>query len=90
VTKARYTIEFARSAEKDLDRLSRRDQGRVLAAIAGPADRPRPPGCRKITGAPDAFRIRVGVYRVVYVVRDDKLVVVVIRVGHRRDVYRQR
>ena len=86
--KRTYTIQFARSAGKDLDDLPRRLQARVLAAIMDLGEDPRPRGCDKIIGWDDAYRIRVGVYRVVYIVEQKKLLIVVIRFGHRKDVYR--
>jgi len=90
VTAGPYAIEFTSSAEKELDALPRKGQARVLRAIIALADDPRPQGCRKLTGRDDAYRIRVGVYRVVYVIEDDKLVVLVVRVGHRKEVYRRK
>jgi len=60
----------------------------VTEALAVLRDDPRPPGCVKLTGADDLWRIRVGQYRVVYTIRDDELLVLVVRVAHRRDVYR--
>ena len=85
---ARYTAEVARRAWKAIAALPRRDQQRVRAAIDLLADNPRPPGCVAMTGEPHVYRVRVGVYRIVYEVIHDKLIVHVVRVGHRRDVYR--
>jgi len=73
---------------KALAALPRGEQQRVRAAIDLLADNPRPPGCTKLTGEDHAYRVRVGVYRIVYEVLEDRLVVHVVRVGHRRDVYR--
>ena len=62
---------------------------KLVAVIDGLADDPRPPGCKKLAGQPDRYRVRAaGTYRVVYEIRDDRLVIVVIRIGHRREVYR--
>jgi mRNA interferase RelE/StbE len=85
---SRYRVDIARRALKALAALPRGEQQRVRAAIDLLADNPRPPGCTKLTGEDDAYRVRVGVYRIVYEVRDDRLLVHVVRVGHRRDVYR--
>ncbi len=85
-----YRIEVKASAEKEVARLPRRDQRRVVAAIESLADDPRPAGARKLVGAGDAYRVRVGDYRIIYQIRDDLLIVYVVRVGHRRDVYRRR
>jgi mRNA interferase RelE/StbE len=60
-----------------------------VAAIDALADDPRPSGCKKLTGGADRYRIRAaGAYRIVYELHDDRLIVIVIRIGHRRDVYR--
>ena len=85
---ARYTVEVARRAWKVIAALPRRDQQRIRAAIDLLADDPRPPGCVAMTGEPHAYRVRVGVYRIVYEVIDNKLIVHVVRVRHRRDGYR--
>jgi mRNA interferase RelE/StbE len=84
---SRYRVEIARRALKTLAALRRGEQQRVRAAIDLLADNPRPPGCTKLTEEDDAYRVRVGVYRIVYEVLEDRLLVHVVRVGHRRDVY---
>ena len=61
---------------------------RLVAAMRGLASQPRPPGCDKLVGPGDLYRIRVGDYRIVYQVRDEVLVVLVVKIGHRREVYR--
>ena len=61
---------------------------RLVAAMRGLASLPRPPGCDKLTGPEDLYRIRVGDYRIVYQVRDEVLLVLVVKIGHRREVYR--
>jgi mRNA interferase RelE/StbE len=86
---SRYRVEIARRSLKTLAALPRGEQQRVRAAIDLLADNPRPPGCRKLTGEDDVYRVRVGAYRVVYEVFDDRLVIHVVRVGHRRDVYKR-
>ncbi len=85
-----YRIEIKASARKEIAALPRRDQRRVVGAIEALAEEPRPQGVRKLIGAEDAYRVRVGDYRIVYQIRDDVLIVFVVRVGHRRDVYRRR
>jgi len=83
-----YRIEIKRSAAKEIEAIGRlRDRQRVVARIMRLAEDPRPPGCTKLTGE-EAYRIRQGDYRMVYTIADDVLVVEVIRVGHRREVYR--
>lgn len=83
-----YRILLERAAEKDLARLSSVIHDRVVAAIQALAANPRPPGCRKLTGSKNDWRIRVGDYRVVYEIADEIRVVRVNRVRHRREVYR--
>jgi mRNA interferase RelE/StbE len=83
-----YRVEIARRAVKALSTLTRRDQQRIRAAIDLLAEEPRPPGCTKLTGEPNTYRVRTGDYRIVYDVFDDHLVVQVVRIGHRRDIYR--
>jgi mRNA interferase RelE/StbE len=85
---ARYAVEFRRSADKDLRRLAPTVQRRVLRAAATLASNPLPSGCRKLQGSQNAFRIRVGDYRVIYTVDDTVLIVAIERVRHRREVYR--
>ena len=83
-----YTVSFRRSAEKDLRRLDATVQRRALRAIDGLAREPRPPGCRKLVGSEDAFRIRIGDYRVIYTVGDAVCIVTIESVRHRREAYR--
>ncbi|WP_419920595.1 type II toxin-antitoxin system RelE family toxin [Candidatus Poriferisodalis sp.] len=85
---SRYKVEIARRAVKSIARLPRREQLRVRAAVDLLADEPRPPGCVALADEDSVYRVRVGDYRIVYEVVDDRLVVQVVRVGHRRDVYR--
>lgn len=84
-----YRVELARRAVKALSALARRDQQRIRAAIDLLADNPRPPGCAAMAGEARAYRVRVGQFRIVYEVFDDRLVIQVVRVGHRREVYRR-
>ncbi|MGH3802467.1 MAG: type II toxin-antitoxin system RelE family toxin [Pseudonocardiaceae bacterium] len=84
----RYTVEFERCAKKNLDRLKGPIRARVLRKVAALADDPRPPGATRLVGADDLWRIRVGDYRVVYAIEDDRLVVIVVRVAGRGKVYR--
>ena len=81
-----YTIEILRSAQKALSKIDRQDQNRIISAINTLSGTPRPDGCTKLSGRP-AWRIRIGRYRVIYEIQDEKLVVLIIHIGHRRDVY---
>ena len=83
-----YRVFLERAAERDLKKLSVRMHDRVISAIQSLAKNPRPAGCRKLTGADNDWRIRVGDYRVVYEIADTIRVVRVNRVRHRREVYR--
>ena len=82
-----YRVEILRSAQKQLAKVDRQDQSRIISAIRALADEPRPSGCKKLSGRP-AWRIRVGMYRVIYEIHDDLLRVLVVAIGHRREVYR--
>jgi len=83
----RYRIEFRPAALRDLRRVDKRMQSRIRGAIALLADNPRPPACRPLKGR-DAFRLRVGDYRVIYAIHDDVLIVVVVTIAHRSSAYR--
>ncbi len=83
-----YEILIAPTAARALRRLDRPVRRRIAAAIDRLATDPRPSGVRKLVGSDNLWRTRVGDYRIVYEIRDDKLVVTVVRVGHRRDIYR--
>ncbi len=85
---AHYRIEISRTAEKQLRKLTAPDRRRVVGAMVGLGDDPHPPGSRKLSGYTDVFRIRVGVYRVLYSVEGRRLIVIILKLGHRKDVYR--
>ena len=85
---ARHSIEISRTAEKQLKKLNRDNQRRVVKAIVALAEDPRPQGSRKLAGYDDVFRIRVGPYRVLYSVSGKKLVIIILKIGHRKNVYR--
>ncbi len=84
----RYGIRFAESAARSLRRLPAGVRDRIAVKIEALANNPYPPGTRKITGEEHSYRIRIGDYRVVYDVLEDAVVVMVLRAGHRKDVYR--
>ncbi len=85
---ANYKIEIARSAEKSLYHLPKEAIPKVVAAIQGLTFNPYPVGCRKLAGEENIFRIRVQVYRILYEVHQDLILIKVLKVGHRKDVYR--
>lgn len=88
MTNTEYRVEIHRSAAKYLGRLDSAEYQRISIAISLLAFDPRPPGVRKIKGANEIYRIRVGGSRIIYRVGDGKLLVLVIRVGRRDQVYR--
>ena len=83
-----YTIQFKPLALRQLEKLPRDAQKRLAAKIESLRDDPFPPGSRKMEGIPDAWRVRAGDYRIVYQVFRGRLLVLVLGVGHRKDVYR--
>ena len=84
---AKYKIVFRKSVRKDLEPIPKRDLQRILADIAELANDPRPTQSRKLSGS-EKYRLRCGVYRVLYEIQDEILVVCVVKIGHRREVYR--
>ena len=86
--KGPYGVEIARRASKSLAALPRQEQQRIRVAVDLLSATPRPPGCVAMAGEHSVYRVRVGQHRVVYEVLDEVLVVHVVRVGHRREVYR--
>jgi mRNA interferase RelE/StbE len=85
---AKYRILIKPSALKEIEAISpRKDRQRIVGRISKLADNPRPPGCEKLSGQ-DKYRIRQGRYRIVYAIEDQDLIIYVVKVGHRKDVYR--
>ena len=83
-----FEVFLERAAERDLKRLPPADFRRIIPPIKSLAENPRPPGCHKIAGSTNDWRIRVGDYRVIYEIDDRATEVRVMRVRHRREVYR--
>lgn len=81
-----YRIEIRPAAIRALKRIDHQDRDRIRGAIALLGQDPRPPGAKALRGR-DGLRVRVGNYRIIYTVQDDILVVVVVTLGHRRDIY---
>lgn len=84
---AAYSIFFKESVRKDLDAIPKNDLQRIMERIGSLAVNPRPPGCEKLTGQ-ERYRLRQGNYRIIYSIQDSELTVWVVKVGHRREVYR--
>ena len=83
-----YSIEFVKSVRKDFKGIPKVDAERILGKIESLSGDPRPVDCQKLTNE-DAYRIRIGSYRVLYEIRDQVLIVLVLKVGHRKDIYRR-
>ena len=81
-----YRIELRPAAVRALKKIDHQDRARIRGAIALLGENPRPPGAKALQGR-DGLRVRVGNHRIIYTVQDDVLVVVVVNLGHRRDVY---
>jgi mRNA interferase RelE/StbE len=84
---AKYAVELKTSARKELERLPTKLVERIFPKLEALGDEPRPAGCKKLRGGKQEWRIRVGDYRVVYVIDDPKLRVSVTRIRHRSEVY---
>jgi len=83
----RYSLEIKQSAQKELDAVDDSVFRRIDRKILALADNPRPPGCKKLRGYKDQWRVRVGDWRVVYLIDDEAKLVTITRVAHRREVY---
>jgi mRNA interferase RelE/StbE len=83
-----HFVEYLPSVKKQLDVMTGDIKGRISATVDDLEDNPRPPGCKKLKGIDDTYRIRVGDYRIVYEIHDTVLIVLVIRIAHRGKVYR--
>lgn len=84
---APYNIVIRKSVKKDMQGIPKRDAQRILSTIQALAANPRPQGSKKLSGQ-ERYRLRQGNYRILYEIEDDKLIVCVVTVGHRKDVYR--
>ena len=82
-----YRIRVKQSVSKDLRKIPKKDLKRILSAIQTLAENPRPPHSKKLSGQ-ERYRLRQGNYRILYSIEDEELVVCVVKVGNRRDVYR--
>lgn len=84
---AAYKVFFKKSVEKDFEAIPKKDLTKIITRIGDLAEDPRPPGCEKLTGH-DRYRLRQGRYRIVYSIQDNELTIWVVKVGHRKHVYR--
>ena len=85
---ASYKLLIKRSAAKELEALPRKDRSRIVAKIEGLADNPRPSGSEKLSGE-EKYRLRQGDYRALYSVQAASTTVTIVKIGHRREVYRR-
>jgi mRNA interferase RelE/StbE len=85
----KYRLTFKKSVAKDLRALPTKDIARILKRIRSLADESNPLGCEKLSGQ-ERYRVRQGAYRIIYEINDDGLVVIVVKVGHRGDIYRKK
>ena len=86
---AAYKICFRESVEKDFNAIPKKDLEKILRRIEALSENPRPPGCEKLTGR-ERYRVRQGRYRILYSVQDEVLTIWIVKVGHRKDVYKAR
>ncbi|MSQ97870.1 MAG: type II toxin-antitoxin system RelE/ParE family toxin [Xanthomonadales bacterium] len=84
---ASYELVFRKSVAKDLRALPRQDVKRILQRISSLAEDPRPAGCERLSSQ-QRYRVRQGVYRIIYEINDSRLMVLLVQVGHRPEVYR--
>jgi mRNA interferase RelE/StbE len=84
---AAYKLFFKKSVQKDLNAIPKAELKRILRRIEGLTEDPGPPGCEKLTGQ-DRYRLRQGMYRILYSIQEGELTVWVVKVGHRKDIYR--
>ncbi len=85
---ANYRVELTAAAEKQLKKIPKIDLRRITAALEMLALAPLPQGCRKMSALTDTFRVRIGVYRIIYEIHAHIVLVRVVKIGHRKDVYR--
>ena len=84
---AGYKVFFRKSVHKDLSASPKKDLKKILSRIQSLEDDPRPPGCEKMTGQ-ERYRLRQGQYRILYSIQDEELSIWIVKVGHRKDIYR--
>jgi len=84
-----YRVEIAPAARRQIKRLKKAVQERIISSVDALGEEPRPAGIKKLSGAKELYRVREGDYRIIYQVQDEVLLVLVVKVGHRRDVYRK-
>ncbi|ANV85204.1 addiction module toxin RelE [Picosynechococcus sp. PCC 7003] len=84
---AGYSIEFLKTAQKELSKLPKGTQKRIIEKIEALINNPYPPDTKKLKNGNGRFRIRVGNYRIIYRIENEKLIILIIKIGHRREIY---
>jgi mRNA interferase RelE/StbE len=84
-----YTVQFTPSAKRELSKLSLQVRARIVGALDALKENPHMPGVTKLSGQWNTHRFRVGDYRILYTIENDEMLILVVKVGHRRDVYRR-
>lgn len=82
-----WQIQIERKAQKALKKISEPYKSKIIEKIEGLADEPRPHNCKKLKGVSGLWRVRVSDYRIVYQIIDEKLLILIVRIGHRKDIY---
>ncbi len=85
---ASYQIEWRKSTKRDLKSIPVQQVERIITAVESLSADPRPSGCTKLSGSECAYRIRIGDYRVIYEIFDNKLFIEIVKAAHRKDIYR--
>lgn len=85
---AKYKLTYKKSVNKDLRSIPNQDVTRIRMRIEALAENPRPVDCKKLVGQ-ERYRVRQGIYRIIYEIRDHELIVTVVKIGHRSSVYKQ-
>ena len=83
----KYRLVFKKSVSRDLRAIPKKEVARILKRIKALSEEPRGTGCEKLSGQ-ERYRVRQGIYRIIYEIEDDQLIIVVVKVGHRGEVYR--
>ncbi len=86
---AKFKLSISLSAEKRLKKIPKKDVAKIVAVIQALSVNPFPEGCRKLSGEENVYRVRQGLYRVIYEVKKNELIILVLKIGHRKDVYRR-
>ena len=84
----KYKLFIEKVAQKELSKVPHKEQLRIIAAVKNLTENPRPSGVKKLIGR-DAWRIRIGNYRIIYEILEDKLIILIVHIGHRKDIYRK-